>query len=479
MEKTHLSNRSMDIAEALKLADELLFRHTGDRLDSLQETILKGTLQGEKYSEIASENHLTEGHVRDTASELWRKLSDVLGEDVNKSNVQNILEKIIINNSSIGYLVNGNKVSICSERRRSPKSSPQTKPTENKPYLDIDTAPEITTFYGRNDELNTLKTWLIQDHPHIITLVGMVGIGKTTLAIKLIEEIKTQFEYIVYRSLRYSPTIDSFLTDLLQSFVCPPIVPNSLDRKVDLLLKFFRKHRCLIIIDDVQMLFKTGELAGQYKAEFEAYYLLFKQITELSHASSLLLITSEQPEDAIATRHKFTRCLKLTGLGESAKQILRDKELSDEQMWDTLIEKYQGHPLWLEMTATMIQELFAGSMTEFLSYPSSILSNEIVSQLNRVWVRLAESEKQIVNYLAKQEKAVTLSQVLQEMSDYTPEIILNAIQSLKRRCFLEDNRNHQPTPLLLKLDRTLETYVHQHNSSKVGAAISTGEEKNC
>ncbi|CBN57884.1 MULTISPECIES: hypothetical protein [Kamptonema] len=105
----------MDIAEVLKLADELLFAHTGDRLDSLQETILKGTLQGQKYGKIASENHLSEGHIRDTASELWQNLSDVLGEDINKLNARSILEKNIINNSSIGYLVNGNKVSICSE----------------------------------------------------------------------------------------------------------------------------------------------------------------------------------------------------------------------------------------------------------------------------------------------------------------------------------------------------------------------------
>lgn len=483
MGKTHLPNQSMDIAEALKLADELLFRHTGDRLDSLQETILKGTLQGQKYGKIASENNLSEGHVRDTASELWQELSDVLGEDINKLNARNILEKIIISNSiSSGNFISLHQVSICSERTRSRTSSPQTKPTENKPYLDIDTAPEITTFYGRNDELNTLKNWLIQDLFRIVTLVGIIGIGKTTLAIKLIEEVQTQFQYIVYRSLLYRPTIDDFLTDLVQTLISP-ILPNSLDRKVYLLLKFLRKHRCLIIIDDVQMLFETGEIEGQYQAEFEAYYLLFKQIAELCHASSFLLITSEQPEDAIATRHKFTRCLKLKGLGESATQILRDKKLSEEQMWDTLIEKYQCHPLWLEMTATMIQELFAGSMTEFLSYPRLILSNEIVSQLNRVWVRLAESEKQIVNYLAKQEKAVTLSQVLQEISDYTPEILLNAIQSLKRRCFLEDNLNDQylsdstPTPLLLKLDRTLETYVHQHNYYVGDTIISTDEEK--
>ncbi len=379
-----------------------------------------------------------------------------------------MLEKTIISNSiSMGDFVGGNKVSICSKRKRYPKSSPLSKRTENKTYLDIDTAPEITAFYGRTDELNTLKTWLTQDCHRIITLVGIIGIGKTTLAIKLIEQIQTQFEYIVYRSLRYCPTIDNFLTDLLQSFISP-IIPNTLDHQVNVLLKFLRKHRCLIIIDDLQMVFQQGQFAGQYQAEFDGYYLLFKQIAELSHTSSFMLITSEQPPDAIclqqrvanATRQKFTHCLKITGLGDSAKEILKDKELSEEHMWDTLIEKYRGHPLWLEMTATMIEELFSGRVAEFLGYPSLILSNEIVSKLNRVWLRLTESEKEIMKYLAKQEQAITLSQVLQETSDnYTTEIRLNAIQSLKRRCFLEDPENGESSSLL-RLDRIWVAYVH-------------------
>lgn len=207
------------------------------------------------------------------------------------------------------------------------------------------------------------------------------------------------------------------------------------------------------------MIFEPGQFAGQYKLGFEGYYQLFKQITELSHPSSLLLITSEQPEDVITNIHKFTRCLKVTGLGESAKQILKDKELLDEHLWDSLIEKYRGHPLWVEITATMIYELFGGKITEFLSYSSLILSNQIVFQLNRVWVRLTESEKQIVNYLAKQESTITLMELLPAMSiTYSTEIILNAIRSLKRRCFLEESQNGDRSSLL-KLDRTWETYT--------------------
>lgn len=462
----------MNIVEVLKLADELLFTHTGEHLDSLQETIIQGTLQGHKYAKIASEKNLSEGHVRDTASQLWQKLSNVLGEDINKLNARNILEKLIISNRvSSGKFISFHQISICSKQNQLPKSSSLSQTIE-KNHLDIDTAPEITAFYGRNDELKTLKNWLIQDCPRIITLTGLIGIGKTTLAIKLIEEIQTEFEHITYRSLRYCPSINIFLIDLLQSFVSTPL-PNTLDRKVNLLQKILRKHRCLIIIDDVQMIFENGQLSGQYKAEFEEYYLLFNQIAELSHASSLLLITNEQPEDSITNRHKFTRSLKLTGLGESAKQILKDKQLSDKQMWDILIEKYQSHPLWLEMTATMIQELFAGNLTEFLSYPSSILSNEIVAQLNRLWLRLAESEQQIVNYLAQQKKALSLKQLLQENPhNYNPEILLNTIQSLKRRNLLdtEQKGNHAS---FLKLNKTLAVYARAQTPKNFNSSPSS------
>jgi hypothetical protein len=134
-------------------------------------------------------------------------------------------------------------------------------------------------------------------------------------------------------------------------------------------------------------------------------------------------------------------------------------------MWDTLIEKYQGHPLWLSMTATMIQELFTGKVTEFLAYPDLILTNAIASQLSRLWLRLSESEKQVMNYLAQQDDAVTVSQIIQAVPR-PPTELLKAVQSLKRRCLLEDTPNlvgashvENYSSALLKINLIFKNYL--------------------
>lgn len=76
----------MDIQDILQVADHLIYTHTGKHLDNLQERILKETLQGRKYATIAEDLNYTEGYIKDVASELWKTLSDILGENISKSN---------------------------------------------------------------------------------------------------------------------------------------------------------------------------------------------------------------------------------------------------------------------------------------------------------------------------------------------------------------------------------------------------------
>jgi hypothetical protein len=77
----------MDVQAVLKYVDDLVFAQTGQHLDSLQVAILKGVLNGKKYTHISEEYHCSAGHTKDEAYQLWRILSEALGEDLNKSNL--------------------------------------------------------------------------------------------------------------------------------------------------------------------------------------------------------------------------------------------------------------------------------------------------------------------------------------------------------------------------------------------------------
>ncbi|MDE5121127.1 MAG: ATPase, partial [Trichodesmium sp. St19_bin1] len=82
----------MDIKEVLKLAEELIYDHTGENLDYLQKTILQRTLEGQTYKKISEETYASETHVRYIGAKLWKTLSEILGENITKANFRTILE---------------------------------------------------------------------------------------------------------------------------------------------------------------------------------------------------------------------------------------------------------------------------------------------------------------------------------------------------------------------------------------------------
>ncbi|NJL88449.1 MAG: hypothetical protein HC916_00605 [Coleofasciculaceae cyanobacterium SM2_1_6] len=98
----------MSWQEVLKYVDDLLFSQTGQHLDSLQMSILRGVFENQKYAQIAKEYNCTEGHVKDEAYALWQRLSEVLQETLNKSNFRATIERNIITNSA--FLVHDNRV---------------------------------------------------------------------------------------------------------------------------------------------------------------------------------------------------------------------------------------------------------------------------------------------------------------------------------------------------------------------------------
>ncbi|MGB7709380.1 MAG: AAA family ATPase [Microcoleus sp.] len=455
----------MEIAEVLKLADELIFAKTGEHIDYLQKAILEGTFQGRTYPKIAEETHSSEGHTRDIGSELWQILSEGFGEEITKRNFRAIIKKAKFDNfsSAIGRVgrdyVAINNLNICQERARSPTEPQNPQQTPKQLHIDLGDAPQIFTFFDRTSELSTLENWITGDNrTRLIALLGISGIGKTALSLRLIDQIKTQFDYVIYRSLRFSPTLETTLTNLLQIFSQPSETPQNIETKISQLLDYLRKYRCLIVLDDVQMLFSSGQLAGQYKSECEDYQLFFKLIAEVCHQSCLILNSWEKPREIalLSKEYRPVRCFVLGSLGEAAKEILREQRLADEETWSTLIDIYQGNPLWLELTATLIRELFGGRVSEFLQCEMPILDEGLQSQLSQPFGRLTAAELAVMVYLANQPEPVAMSQCLNKIP-FSPSEIVNAVRYLGSRFLLDTIEQEKIT--LFSLNSVLKEYV--------------------
>jgi hypothetical protein len=428
----------MEIQDILKWTDEQLLAKTGKHLDSLQKAILEGVWSHQDYKEIALTHQRSYAHVKKEAWKLWTLLSDTIGEDVKKSNVCSLLEKAELSNVSNGATnflqigISNSQVNICSENKRS-QSPPETSQTQNQStIINLIEAPELTTFYDRTSELTTLKQWILENHTRLITIYGLSGIGKSAIALKLIEEINTQFDYIIWKSLNNIPTLSTLQTELKQFF------SQSQQTPLSTVIDYFRNSRCLVILDDLQDIFKTGELAGQYLPEYEDYSKFFKQIATSNHQSCLILLSWTKPIEIanLEAENRPLQTLNLKGLGEEATEIFREKGLIDQENWLKLITMYQGHPSWLKIIASTIIELFNGSVSMFLSDQNDIYLGDLEPNLESHLERLSESEKTVIHWLANQDQPVNISQKPANIELSKPQF-WQVIQSLIRHNLIE------------------------------------------
>jgi len=487
----------MDVKNVLPFTDSLFFSQTGKHIDHLQETILKGTWDGQKYSDIAEEEHCTEGHVRNVASELWQILSNALGQEVNKSNLRRTLQKSYLSISSSNFtteFTNVRNVNFCNGNiqqseevmnNRSPASPPNLQQTPIQPHIDLSDAPKIFTFYDRTTSLTTLKQWILHENTRLLAIHGIVGIGKTAIAAQLVQQIKHEFDFVIWRSLATSPPLSILQKNIIQSFCrggAPVPAPNTDGVPAHSpeegattgglpLLEYLQKYRCLLILDDVQMVNSSGQLAGDYKPGYEDYGTLFRQVAELSHNSCLVLLSWETPREiaVLEGKNQPIRSLQLNGLGGEAAEILREKGLTEDAKWSELIEQYRGNPLWLKIVATMIQDLFNGSLSEFLS-DDPLFLGDLESLLHQPFNRLSESEKQVMSWLASETAPVSLSKVPENLQ-LSRSQFLKVMQSLGRRSLIEkiqegdSLRDSYASRTFFTLAPVLKEYVKTNYSS--------------
>jgi hypothetical protein len=429
-------DRAMNVAKALEIADKLMFDSNSRHLDNLERSIVEGVYQGKKYKQIASEYSCSESHATDVAASLWKALSDALGEKVKKVNFKSTVERHQYRNSS--SLIQIASVNVCSDitiHNQLEPLSKQTEQTNTSQYLK--SIPDLVSIFGRSQELDSLKQWILTERSRSILISGTAGIGKTALARQLLEDIKDEFEEIVWQSLSCQRAVVEFIDrNLIASLniTALPEPPLDLEARLSLLLEHFRQHRCLIILDDVDRLFSSGELAGNYTEEYRDYRELFRRIWETNHQSCVLLMSREEPSElaVMLGNNSSIHSLPLGGLGEGGREIFRAKGLSDEDMWDDVIDYLGGNPAYLESVSIAVNKLFGGKVAEFCKYEELFLTEDIKSLLTHQFSRLSGSEQVVIKFLASENIPLSIARLIESLS-LSPGDMGNSIVSLVRR----------------------------------------------
>ncbi|MBD2411258.1 hypothetical protein FACHB389_06375 [Nostoc calcicola FACHB-389] len=336
-------------------------------------------------------------------------------------------------------------------------------------------APDVSVFFGRSEELFQLQQWILEERCRLVGLIGIGGIGKSTLAVKLGLQIQNEFEVVVWRSLLNAPPVEEQVTNILQSLLSglqkEIAIPESNDYKLAKLMECLQSNRCLLILDNVETILSGGQV-GQCRPGYEGYGQLLKRIGEVPHISCVVFTSREKPKEIVPLEGDRTevRSLPLKGLNPTEGQQLFQQKgqfTGTEQEWQELIEHYGGNPLALKMVAAGTQELFDGRIAPVLEYVEQgiVIFEDIGDLLERQFQRLSAVEAEVMYWLAINREPVSLSELVADIvTSSSQRLVPSAIKSLLQRSLIEKSGQHfflQPVVMEYTTQRLVKQVCQQ------------------
>jgi len=334
-------------------------------------------------------------------------------------------------------------------------------------------APDVSVFYGRTEELTTLKQWVVSDNCRLVALLGLAGSGKTTLSVQLASQVQNEFDLVIWRSLRSAPAPSDFLTNLIELFSNPqkPDVPIDLNGKISRLVEELRKHRCLVILDDFEAVLRPEELAGHYREGYEGYRDLIVRLCEVNHNSCLVLVSSEEPTELALLAGEKVRSLKPAISEEIAREIFQEKGLSTQaQEWEILLARYGGNLLALKIVAITIHEFFEGNVLKFLEATALFVEEHISNLLAQQFDRMSSSEQEIAYWIAIAQSPISLGSLRELiLVNLSLSDLLKNLDSLGRRSVIE--KINDGTETVFMLQPLIVQYVSDRLAEQIRAEV--------
>ncbi len=331
------------------------------------------------------------------------------------------------------------------------KAAFSSAPVRGSVEVDWSDFPKRTPFYGREDEMATLRHWLVEEQACLVGLFGIGGQGKSALATEVAWSLiqdppagpHAPFDRILWRSLVNAPPFETMVSGWL-AFVTGDEAGRAMghiDDQLSALFDHLRQQRCLLVLDNVERILRPESEAFPVDKGYEQ---LIEQMSQRVHRSSLLLISRDCPKvlDAEEASATDMRRLQLRGLTEEAgRQLIHLYGLDvGVEAASTLIERYSGHPLALKLMAQAAQTFFADNPEAFFADLTDdlLILDDLRQVIDQQLRALSALERSVLIRLAAERAPMTFQALWDSLGQLSlRSALLEALSRLRRWSVLE------------------------------------------
>jgi AAA domain len=238
---------------------------------------------------------------------------------------------------------------------------------------------EIPVWVGRDKLLDELGRELLENRRKVIVLVGQGGIGKTSLAVKLLEragidlasgQLAESCDYVrvVYVRVAEGMGFEEVAGDILRGAIADigGIKPEALLR---LVIEQMQKAPMLLVLDNLEDILQAAGESQPGRAKSAEWGQLLNDLAHKNHRSQIVITSREKPKDLadVRARGNTIPSLKVAiyeieGLSPDAgAEAFQANGVQDElPPLRRVVERIGGHTLGIELLAGYAVEYLEG-----------------------------------------------------------------------------------------------------------------------